>query len=194
MSPLETLNAIPASAAILPGRRLPVLGDRPGIEQCQRVVQSPVLRPGFLAPAGHVENEAEAFPTNFFDRGIAGRDASSVDVDREDAPLLAAVPRAGRIWSPTVRSAAPKARPGPVAGAFLPVSWRAHRIMVVLLVDVGGLQLGRQQLNRGQRQQVGGAGHQERDHVTACPLQGVAHDGGDQHASDRACHTTHANH
>jgi hypothetical protein len=82
MRPLETLNAIRGSAAILPARRLPVLGDRPGIEQCQRVVQSPVLRPGFLAPAGHIENEAEDLPTDFFDRGVAGRDASSVDVDQ----------------------------------------------------------------------------------------------------------------
>src|SRR6266436_3435449 len=104
--------------------------------------------------------------------------------------------------------AAPKPRLEPVTSAFLPFSWRDSKTMLALpSVDIiqvsrvlvnqpsmnaGGIEFGYQKLDGSQRQQIGKAGNQKRNHVAARPLQGVADDLGDQHSSDRTRHSTHS--
>src|SRR5882724_10557704 len=51
-----------------------------------------------------------------------------------------------------------------------------------------------QKVNEEERDEVGAAGHQERDHVAAGPLQGVTDNFGDEHAADGAGHAADADH
>src|SRR5260370_39860061 len=58
------------------------LSHRPRIERCQRVVQPPMVGPGFLLAAGHIEHEAEYLPPNFFYSCSAGSDAAGVNINQ----------------------------------------------------------------------------------------------------------------
>src|SRR5262245_49001398 len=58
----------------------PWSGHGRGVEQHEGVVQLPLLGPGLLLAAGHVEHEAEELPAHVFDRGLAIGDAAGVDV------------------------------------------------------------------------------------------------------------------
>src|SRR6266496_678208 len=46
-----------------------------------------------------------------------------------------------------------------------------------------------QNMDYGDRHQIGGAGNEKRNHVAAGPLQNIAHDFGDEHPADRARHS-----
>src|SRR5258707_4691407 len=60
--------------------------------------------------------------------------------------------------------------------------------------DFSRLHFRSQKVNEEERDEVCAAGHQERDHIAAGPLQGMTDDFGDEHAADGACHATDADH
>lgn len=58
------------------------LRDRAWIKWCQRVVQTPMISPGFLAAAGNLEDEVEEVPADAFNGGFSGCDAACIKIDQ----------------------------------------------------------------------------------------------------------------
>src|SRR5271170_2762630 len=58
------------------------LRDGRGIKQCEFIVQTPVVGPGLLAAARHVENEAEDLLAYLLNRGLTCSNAPGIDVDQ----------------------------------------------------------------------------------------------------------------
>ena len=46
------------------------------VKHCQLVTQSPLIREGFLLPAGDVENKVEQLPAHLFNGLFAGSDSA----------------------------------------------------------------------------------------------------------------------
>src|ERR1035437_1086813 len=68
-------------------RSLMPLRHGAGIEGGERVGQAPMLRPGLAAAAGHIEDQAEKLPAEFFNAGAARGNAAGVEIDQV-RPLL----------------------------------------------------------------------------------------------------------
>jgi hypothetical protein len=79
-----------AQAALSKATVWPISGHRRRIEQHQGVVQAPTFSPGFLATAGHIENELEQLHAHFFNRLGAIGNRACVDVHE-------VVPAAGQV-------------------------------------------------------------------------------------------------
>lgn len=58
------------------------LGDGTGVEGGERVVEAPVVGPGFLTAGGDVEDEVEKIPAGGLDGGLAGGDTAGVEINQ----------------------------------------------------------------------------------------------------------------
>src|SRR5262249_17878632 len=80
--PLKSISWYTSRAAEVYSDRENVLSYRPRIEWRQSIVQAPMICPCLLPPAGHVEDEAENFPSNLLQCGFPGGNTAGIDVDQ----------------------------------------------------------------------------------------------------------------
>src|SRR5262245_53153908 len=58
-----------------------VLSDGTGVERRQGISEPPLLRPRLLS-AGHLKDQAKQIPSDLFDRSLACRDRSCIQIDQ----------------------------------------------------------------------------------------------------------------
>src|SRR5215831_10142675 len=56
-------------------------GDRRRIEEGERVLEAPPLRPGLAATAGNLEHCMKQVPTDLLDAGFTCRNAAGIEID-----------------------------------------------------------------------------------------------------------------
>src|SRR6516162_4270012 len=105
---VETRRSHPASAA--PQRCHSASGDRRRIEECERVLEAPPLRPGLTPTAGNLERRVKQVPADLLDAGFTCGNATGIEVD-EVVPAAREVASSGNFDHRTSSQAIGRASP-----------------------------------------------------------------------------------